>query len=119
MKQNVIAGTDIILITTSRSLMTLKLKKKSGSCEKNKLSKRRPWIVKQRKKLKRQQVVKVLQILYPVVVLTHRKMEEKQIQKTKIKKRLQLETLGRGKIYQNISGIWIPILRITSQSHAL
>ena len=42
MKQNVIAGTDIILITTSRSLMTLKLKKKSGSCVKNKLPKRKP-----------------------------------------------------------------------------
>ena len=41
MRQNAIAGTDIILITIGRSLMTLKLKKKSGSCEKNKLPKKK------------------------------------------------------------------------------
>ena len=41
MRQNVIVGTDIILITIGRSLMTLKLKKKSGSCGKNKPPKKK------------------------------------------------------------------------------
>ena len=42
MKQNVIAGMDIIPITTGRLLMTLKQKKKSDSCEKNKPPKKKP-----------------------------------------------------------------------------
>ena len=99
--------------------MILKLKKKSDLCEKNRLPKKKPLIVKQRKKPERRQVVRVLQILYRVVVLTHRRMEERLIQKTKTKKRLQLETSDRGKIYQSISGIWIQTLPIMSQSHAL
>ena len=98
--------------------MILKQKKKSDLCEKNRLPKKKPLIVKQKKKPERRQAVKVLQILYRVVVLTHRKMEERQIQKMKIKRRLQLETSDRGKIYQSILGIWIQTLPITSQSHA-